>query len=55
MPLQKLVLIAKGHPFGKARITLRLNAIANGCQIEMSEKPVLAALAERRKPGEVHD
>jgi hypothetical protein len=73
--------VAKGRPFGAARITLRLNAVAEGCRIEMSEVPVsrplkwlprwaalaaawprnrectsrLAALAERRKPSEVHD
>jgi hypothetical protein len=80
-PLQELVLVAKGRPFGAARITLRLNAVAEGCRIEMSEVPVsrpwkwlprwaalaaawprnrectwrLAALAERRKPGEIHN
>jgi hypothetical protein len=80
-PLQELVLIANGRPFGSARIMLRLTDIDNGCRIEMSEVPVsrplkwlprwvtlaaawprnrectwrLGALAERRKPGEVHD
>ena len=80
-PLQELVLLAKGRPFGAARITLRLNTVAEGCRIEMSEVPVsrplkwlprwaalaaawprnrectwrLAAVAERRKPSEVHD
>jgi NADPH-dependent 2,4-dienoyl-CoA reductase/sulfur reductase-like enzyme len=39
-PLQELVLVAKGRPFGAARITLRLNAVAEGCRIEMSEVPV---------------
>ena len=39
-PLQELVLLAKGRPFGAARIKLRLNHIANGCRIEMSEVPV---------------
>ena len=39
-PLQELVLLAKGRPFGAARITLRLNAVAEGCRIEMSEVPV---------------
>lgn len=80
VPLERLVLLAKGRPFGKARITLRLSDIeGGGCRIEMSEVPVgaplgwvpkrvalaaaaprnrectwrLAALAERRPPGEV--
>jgi hypothetical protein len=80
VPLEHLVLLAKGRPFGKARITMRLSDIeGGGCRIEMSEVPVgaplgwvperlalaaaaprnrectwrLAALAERRPPGEV--
>jgi hypothetical protein len=40
-PLQLLVLLAKGRPFGKARITLRLTDIDDGgCRIEMAEVPV---------------
>jgi hypothetical protein len=40
-PLHQLVLVAKGRPFGKARITLRLSDIEDGgCQIEMAEVPV---------------
>jgi hypothetical protein len=40
-PLQQLVLLAKGRPFGKARITLRLFDVdGGGCRIEMSEVPV---------------
>jgi hypothetical protein len=73
--------LPRAGPFGAARITLRLNAVAEGCRIEMSEVPVsrpwkwlphwaalaaawprnrectwrLAALAERRKPGVIHN
>jgi hypothetical protein len=44
-PLQELVLLAKGRPFGKARITLRLSDIdGGGCRIEMAEVPVGAPL-----------
>jgi len=44
-PLQRLVLLAKGRPFGKARITLRLFDIdGGGCRIEMAEVPVGAPL-----------
>ncbi len=44
-PLQQLVLLAKGRPFGKARITLRLFDInGGGCRIEMAEVPVGAPL-----------
>ena len=40
IPRSELVLLAKGRPFGAARITLRLKDIDNGCRIEMSEVPV---------------
>ena len=39
-PLERLVLIAKGRPFGKARITMRLFDRPTGCRIEMAEVPV---------------
>jgi hypothetical protein len=39
-PAEELVLIAKGRPFGGARITLRLYDIPNGCRIEMAEVPL---------------
>ena len=39
-PERELVLIAKGRPFGAARITLRLFDIDGGCRIEMSEVPI---------------
>ncbi|MCW2651705.1 MAG: Polyketide cyclase / dehydrase and lipid transport [Mycobacterium sp.] len=39
-PLEEVVLLAKGRPFGAARITLRLSDIDSGCRIEMSEVPV---------------
>lgn len=81
-PSEKLVLLAKGRPFGKARVTVRLFDIdGGGCRIEMAEVPVgapmgwvpdrlslaaafprnrectwrLAALAERRTPGDVEE
>ncbi len=42
---QLLVLLAKGRPLGKARITLRLSDIpGGGCRIEMSEVPVGAPM-----------
>jgi hypothetical protein len=45
VPLERLVLLAKGRPFGKARITLRLFDIdGGGCRIEMSEVPVGAPM-----------
>jgi hypothetical protein len=44
IPLELLVLEAKGRPFGKARITLRLSDVDHGCRIEMSEVPVGAPL-----------
>ncbi len=44
-PLQQLVLLAKGRPFGKARITLRLFDLdGGGCRIEMAEVPVGAPM-----------
>jgi hypothetical protein len=44
-PLEQLVLLAKGRPFGKARITLRLSDIeGGGCRIEMAEVPVGAPM-----------
>lgn len=44
-PLEQLVLLAKGRPFGKARITLRLFDIdGGGCRIEMAEVFVGAPL-----------
>ena len=39
-PSVQLVLLAKGRPFGKARITLRLTDIDGGCRVEMAEVPV---------------
>lgn len=45
VPLERLVLLAKGRPFGKARITMRLSDIeGGGCRIEMSEVPVGAPM-----------
>ena len=44
-PSERLVLIAKGRPFGKARITMRLFDIeGGGCRIEMAEVPVGAPM-----------
>jgi uncharacterized protein YndB with AHSA1/START domain len=44
-PLEQLVLLAKGRPFGKARITLRLfDTDGGGCRIEMAEVPVGAPM-----------
>lgn len=44
-PMEQIVLLAKGRPFGKARITLRLFDIdGGGCRIEMSEVPVGAPM-----------
>ncbi|WP_197381585.1 SRPBCC family protein [Mycolicibacterium mengxianglii] len=44
-PMEQLVLLAKGRPFGKARITLRLSDIdGGGCRIEMAEVPVGAPM-----------
>lgn len=44
-PLERLVLLAKGRPFGKARIALRLFDIdGGGCRIEMAEVPVGAPM-----------
>jgi uncharacterized protein YndB with AHSA1/START domain len=45
VPLERLVLLAKGRPFGKARITLRLFDLeGGGCRIEMAEVPVGAPM-----------
>jgi uncharacterized protein YndB with AHSA1/START domain len=44
-PLHRLVLLAKGRPFGKARISLQLFDIdGGGCRIEMTEVPVGAPM-----------
>lgn len=43
-PLEELVLVAKGWPFGAARVSLRLFDIDGGCRVEMSEVPANAAL-----------
>jgi uncharacterized protein YndB with AHSA1/START domain len=40
VPMEELVLLAKGRPFGGARITLRLSDTQNGSRIEMVEVPV---------------
>jgi hypothetical protein len=40
VPLEELVLHAKGRPFGGARVILRLSDIPDGCRIEMQEFPV---------------
>lgn len=40
VPTEKLVLLAKGRPFGNARIILRLSDIPDGCRVEMQEFPV---------------
>ncbi|MCV7420393.1 SRPBCC family protein [Mycobacterium yunnanensis] len=41
VPQELLVLLAKGRPLGKARITLRLFDLdGGGCRIEMAEVPV---------------
>jgi len=40
VPLEKLVLHAKGRPFGGARVILRLSDIPDGCRVEMEEYPV---------------
>jgi hypothetical protein len=39
-PPEELVLLAKGRPFGGARITLRLMDTGKGCRVEMAEVPV---------------
>jgi len=45
VPKRELVLLAKGRPLGKARITIRLfDIIGGGCRIEMSEVPVGAPM-----------
>jgi hypothetical protein len=44
-PEEQLVLLAKGRPLGKARITLRLSDVDDGgCRIEMAEVPVGAPM-----------
>jgi hypothetical protein len=43
-PQRKIVLIAKGRPFGAARVTLQLTDIDGGCRIDMSEVPISAPL-----------
>ena len=40
VPLEELVLHAKGGPFGGARVVLRLSDIPDGCRVEMEEFPV---------------
>ena len=40
IPREELVLLAKGRPFGGARITLRLFDTEDGSRIEMAEVPV---------------
>jgi hypothetical protein len=37
---ERLVLYAKGRPFGGARIILRLAESAQGCRVEMDEFPI---------------
>ena len=45
VPQERLVLLAKGRPIGKARITLRLSDVeGGGCRIEMAEVPVGAPM-----------
>ena len=45
VPQERLVLLAKGRPIGKARITLCLFDIeGGGCRIEMAEVPVGAPM-----------
>lgn len=45
VPLEKLVLHAKGGPFGGARIILRLSDIPDGCRVVMEEYPVSGPVA----------
>jgi polyketide cyclase/dehydrase/lipid transport protein len=40
VPLEELVLHAKGRPFGGARVVLRLSDIPDGCRVEMEEFPI---------------
>jgi len=40
VPPSRLVLHAKGRPFGGARIILRLSEAPNGCHVEMQEFPI---------------
>ena len=45
IPGEKLVMIANGRPFGKARITLVLSDVdGGGCRIEMAEVPITPPL-----------
>ena len=44
-PLDELVMLAKGRPFGAARITMRLFDIDGGCRIEMAEVPTSPLLS----------
>jgi uncharacterized protein YndB with AHSA1/START domain len=39
-PLRKLVLHAKGRPFGGARVILTLSEIPTGCRVVMEEYPI---------------
>lgn len=44
-PGHEVVLIANGRPFGKARITMKLDDLPDGgCRIEMAEVPVSAPM-----------
>jgi hypothetical protein len=40
VPLEEVVLRAKGGPFGGARVVLRLSDISDGCRVAMEEYPV---------------
>jgi hypothetical protein len=40
VPLEKLVLRARGAPFGAARVTLLLSDVPDGCRVEMIEVPI---------------
>jgi hypothetical protein len=40
VPLEELVLHAKGGPFGGARVVLRLSDIPDGCRVVMEEFPI---------------
>jgi len=46
IPERELILVANGRPFGKARITLRLQDLGDGgCLIEMAEVPITAPMS----------